>query len=488
MNVFKFAIDKYKSLSVVAKAAFWFTVCSFLQQGISMIVTPFLTRMLTSEEYGIWSVYQTWLTIISIFSTLNLAGGGIINAIIKFKPDQNKLISSLLVLGLATTIAFGSIYLIAEPILKNLINLKKEYVFLMLGEIYFRFVFSLWATQNRYNYKYRSIVLVTFLSSLVSQLASLLMVYYSSNKLEMRIYSSALVPSAVYCVLLIIMLIKGKCFFCFSFWKYMLLFNIPLIPHYLSQIVLNQSDRIMIERICGNSFVAFYSVSYTIGFVITILLNSILSAVSPWLMDKYSQKDHSKIDVVINSLAIFFAVTILLPIALGPELISILGPDEYQQAKWVVIPVASSVYFVFLYNIFSSYLFFLEKKMFIAISSIIAAGANVLLNYLFLPIYGFVAAGYTTLVCYILYSFAVFIFLSIMCKRTNAKRLFNYSFLFVVGIIVVTFSLLCNALYLDDYMRYRFIMVIIVILLTLTPKLLLVFKGVKGGLKNETKL
>ena len=32
--------SKYRSLSVQAKAALWFTICSFLQKGISFITVP----------------------------------------------------------------------------------------------------------------------------------------------------------------------------------------------------------------------------------------------------------------------------------------------------------------------------------------------------------------------------------------------------------------------------------------------------------------
>ena len=44
--------SKYRSLSVQAKAALWFTICSFLQKGISFITVPIFTRLMSTEEYG----------------------------------------------------------------------------------------------------------------------------------------------------------------------------------------------------------------------------------------------------------------------------------------------------------------------------------------------------------------------------------------------------------------------------------------------------
>ena len=43
--------SKYRSLSVQAKAALWFTICSFLQKGISFITVPIFTRLMSTEEY-----------------------------------------------------------------------------------------------------------------------------------------------------------------------------------------------------------------------------------------------------------------------------------------------------------------------------------------------------------------------------------------------------------------------------------------------------
>ena len=48
--------SKYRSLSVQAKAALWFTICSFLQKGISFITVPIFTRLMSTEEYGTYGL------------------------------------------------------------------------------------------------------------------------------------------------------------------------------------------------------------------------------------------------------------------------------------------------------------------------------------------------------------------------------------------------------------------------------------------------
>ena len=95
-------LNKYHSLSNPVKASIWFTICNVLQKGISMITVPVFTRLLTTEQYGVYSVYQSWYSIIGVFATLNLYYGVFNNGMIKYEKDKNAFTSSMQ--GLTTTV------------------------------------------------------------------------------------------------------------------------------------------------------------------------------------------------------------------------------------------------------------------------------------------------------------------------------------------------------------------------------------------------
>ena len=67
--IFRKAVQKYKNLPVVARATGWFVICSLIQKGISFLTTPIFTRLMSTEQYGLFSVYTSWLQILTIFST-----------------------------------------------------------------------------------------------------------------------------------------------------------------------------------------------------------------------------------------------------------------------------------------------------------------------------------------------------------------------------------------------------------------------------------
>ena len=97
---------KYFSLSVETRAAFWFTVCNLLQKGITMITMPIFTRILTTQQYGVFTVYQSWYNLISIIVTLNLSGSLINNGMLKYEGRRDSFISSMQGLSSTVTIFF----------------------------------------------------------------------------------------------------------------------------------------------------------------------------------------------------------------------------------------------------------------------------------------------------------------------------------------------------------------------------------------------
>ena len=89
--------------------------------------------------------------------------------------------------------------------------------------------------------------------------------------------------------------------------------------------------------------------------------------------------------------------------ALSPELVFILGGKEYDLAKFVAIPMVLDAFILFLYNIIVPSEYYSKKTTFIMVGTMVAAGINIVLNYIFIQRFGFLAVGYTTLFAYMCY-------------------------------------------------------------------------------------
>lgn len=457
-------LQKYKEMSAPVKASIWFTICNATQKGIALISTPIFTRLLTTEQYGIYTVYQSWYQIISIFATLNLFYGVFNNGMTKFTNDRRTFTSSMQGLSTVLTLILFGIYLICPEYWNRVLELSSLYVFAMFIELLFMPAFNYWAAYERYDYKYRKLVLVTVIMAIGSPLLGVIAVINTEYKAEARVLSYVFVQVCIGLIFYIFNAWKGKKFFHKEYWKFALMFNIPLIPHYLSSTILNQADRLMISNMIGKSEAAIYSVAYNVGTMMTIIITAINNSFTPYMYKSIKSKNFEQIRKNSKIVILIVGLACIVAMALGPEIIAIFASKEYYQAIWVIPPVACAVYFKFLYPLFSNVEFYYEKTTFVMVASCIGAVANIILNYFFIPIYGYYAAGYTTLFCYILYSFGHYGFqCKVLRKADIRQQLFDIKYILLFSGFVTVSMVLMLFLYKTRFIRYVTVAIILAV-------------------------
>ena len=156
-------------------------------------------------------------------------------------------------------------------------------------------------------------------------------------------------------------MIKGKTFFHKKYWKFALAFSLPLIPHYLSVTILNNSDRVMINKFCGTGSAAIYGVAYSMVWCWILLwqpliLPILLGFTSPW-----PKRSIKKISKLVTALVALLGGVSLLLVTFAPEIIRIMAPASYYEAVWLVPPITLSMFICLLYNVFAGLEFYFEK-------------------------------------------------------------------------------------------------------------------------------
>lgn len=458
--------SRYQEIPLPAKASLWFVVCSLFQKGITFITTPFFTRMLSTSEYGETVLYSSWMEIVTIFATFQLSSGVFNKAMIKYEDDRDGYTSSSLFLASSLTVLLFVIYICTNSFGDKLFDLSKSMMIMMFIDIFFSTAMSFWSIRNRFEFKYINVVIFTFLVAIIGPLSSVAFIRISDVALqaEAKVFGLLLVKIVIYGFIFAKIFLKGKKFIDLHYWKYSVLYNIPLIPHYLSQQVLTQSDRIMISFMCGKGDAAIYGIAYQLSMVAFMFTYAIHNSFTPWSFEKLKKREYTDIgdkaiiiEIVIGLMCFFLSLV-------APELIYILGGKRYETAIWIVPPVAMSVLFQTIYSLFGNVEFYYEKTWFVMIASIICAISNLILNYLFIPQYGFVAAGYTTLVCYVLYAFVHYCFMKRILKAEEIESIYNGRLMWGIGGGFVSLSIIASVLYNYTALRYLLIFLIFAVL------------------------
>ncbi|MBO7179278.1 MAG: oligosaccharide flippase family protein [Clostridia bacterium] len=473
-------IQKYKSIPAAAKVSLWFAICSVIQKGISLITVPLFTRILTTEQYGEFSVYQSWFSIISIFATLNLSYGVFNNGMTKYPNDRNKYMSSMQGLSTVVTLLLFCVYLPLQKQINELTGLSTLLMLAIFAESLAAPALAFWSARQRYEFKYIALVGVTIGVAVLSPIISLIAVSLTEEKGIARILSVALVNVCVGLFFYILNVARGKKLFSKEYWVFALKFNIPLIPHYLSMIILSHSNRIMIERMFGETEVAIFSVAYSFSMIMNIVTQSINSSYVPWTYHKLKEGNIAPLKKNTSLLLLGVAALSILPVLVAPELMRIIAPPEYAEGVWIIPPVSTSVYFTFLYSLFANIEFYFEKTKFVMLASTISAVANIGLNLLLMPEFGYLAAGYVTLICYLIYALAHYLFMRKVCKeKLDIKSVYNDKFILLISLIYLGSTAIAMCLYNLIIVRYTILFVAFVVLVIKREMLIGLVKNIK---------
>lgn len=467
VNVLK--VDKiikgYKGLPVQAKASFCFLICAFLQKGISVISTPIFTRILTTAQYGQYNVFTSWMDIVSIFVSLRISYGVYGQGLVKFETDRYRFVSSMQGLSFFLTLVWTLIYIVSEDFWNNLFGLTTVQMFFMLILIWLTNVFDFWSSEQRVQYKYKLLVAITIAVSLANPILGVILVTHAEDRVTARIMGMLIVQLIAYCWMFFAQIIRGQTLFSKEYWLYAIRFNIPLIPHYLSQTVLNSSDRIMITNLVSDDAAGIYSLAYSLSLVMALFNTALMQTISPWIYQKIKARRTQDIaSVAYICLAIICFVNLLL-MAFAPEALAIFAPDTYYDAIYIIPPVAMSVFFTFCYDLFAKFEFYFEKTHYIMLASIFGAVLNIILNYIFINIFGYFAAGYTTLFCYIIYAIMHYMFMKKVCRENleNAK-IYEGKIIFGMAIVFCLVGILFLISYRNIILRAMLIVIVFVVI------------------------
>lgn len=482
MTLFKKLFSK--DTGVAFKASFWYTFCNFLQKGISFFVVPLYVRLLTTAEYGQYTVFSSWLSLLIILASLNLYCGVYTKAMVDLNEERDKYTSSMQGLGTVTTGIFLIAYLFNTQFWNNtfkintLVGISMFVYFLTYPSV------SFWMTRQRVDFKYKKVVFATLVMSILYPIISVILIKTTNLKPKAIMLGYLWSQSFFGLFFYVYYFIKGKVFFNKQYWIKALKFNIPLLPHYISLVILSQTDRLMVQFYCGDSEAGIYGFACQIGTILSVVGNAICSSFVPWIYQKLKDLDIESIKKTSFYLSFFMCFCCVAMIALVPEGIRILGTSDYEKSKYIIPIIAGGYFFAFCYSFFASVEFYYSSTKSVMIATTLSAIINIGLNALLLPLLGSIAAALTTLFC----DLCLCIFHYIASRKVLKKQgipdsPFNISHLLFISLFALIIGFVFVLLYDDAKARISAVASILIFCFAAKDKI----KGIFRGLKDEKK-
>lgn len=442
-------MDKKNENNKPIKASIGYTVGNYCLKGIGLITIPIFSRLMTTADFGTYNTFLAYESILYIIMCLALHGS-LKNALYRYDKKFSNYVTSIAIIPLLMFFLFFMISVIFNNRLSKILGINSNILQLLVIYSYCTGLVIYYQTILSLDYNFKEYLKLSFFNVIFSVFISIILMVtvFSERRYIGRVIGGTLSYLIIAIYIWYRMVKKAYPKYNVDYWKYGLKIGVPLISHGLSQIILLQFDRIMINKMIGSSQAGIYSFAYTIYTLVQITTNSLDTVYSTWVFKKIHENDLDNIRKVATLFTLFIAGICTGVMLLSPEIIFVLGGSKYKESVICTIPVILGGFFAMAYVIPSVIEYYYEKTKYISFGTSIAMVINVVLNYICIPRYGYVSASYTTLFSYVVY-FCIHIVIS---KKLCGQYLIKMHYLFAtVFILLVAF--ISSFLFLDDFFK-----------------------------------
>ena len=473
-------MKKLKSIPTGIKATISFVLANSITQGLTLLVTPIFVRIMTTDEIGSITNFNSWYTIIGIVVNMMLYANSYVLAMNEYSQERDQYTSCTLFISMFSTAIFALFCFLFKDYFIKILNMNDELIILMICAFMFLPATNMWLARQRFEYKYISVLTVSSIIAISSTLLSVLAVIASKNiggnAVNARLIATYSVQIIIGLVFSVIIFTRGRTIIKGEYIKFIIFVNSPMIIHSLSKNILDVSDRIMIASLVGKSEAGIYGTLYSICTLIMILWNAINTAITPYVFSKLNEIENEEesikrfMDVL---LIIFFGLSLIF-VLIAPEFISIFTTSIYADEIHIVPPIVCGCFVTSVYSLVGNILLFNKKTISIMGATLIASVVNVALNRLLIPICGYQIAAYTTIIGYCCLTIALFIATRRINNKTSRAFDFKFSILLIISNIVL--NVIIVNVYNSVIIRYGIIFILIAMTVMMRNKIFSVIK------------
>ena len=463
-----------KTKNTALQAGMWYVISSIMVKMVSVVTTPFFTRLLSTDEYGRVATFSSWYAMFTILYTLNLTVS-IGRAKLDYSDKLDQYIGSLQILSLCVSSVITAIILVFIQPISKFFELSVLETVLLCLYLMAAPVITFWQSGYRYKYLYKQNIAIAWYTVIGTVALSFALIKFgSADKGLMRMIGISL-PSIILAIYFWIKTIKNRnASINITYWKYGLLISLPMVLHAISMNILSQSDRLVISKFCGATPVAFYSLVRNYALLLFVVTDAMNQAWQPWFHDNYYAKNYYEVRKNTKLIVILTCYIGLACIAIGPEAILILGGKQYMEAIKCLPSMVLGVVCQCIYTHYINIEIHLKKTKYASQGTVIAAILNIVLNIIFIPPFGYEAAAYTTFV-----SYCVLLILHYYITRYKLKvKIYDDRFMFIAMFITTIVSIIISLTYDSIIMRYGLIIIGLISFLIIFRNYLMLIKDI----------
>lgn len=378
----------------------------------SLISFPFLTRILSVEEYGNFALFNATVSIL-----LSMAKCGITTSFIRSYAGvaaadddrRRQLYSSAIGISIALALSIVIVYTVAIFLLDDYFGHALTTVLLFAGlPILIRDARDLFFAFLRAEEKVMTLSVLGLVIGIGSVATGILFCVVVLRGLMGYIVGTIAFEAVIVLVFGLHFARRGVFglhFVSRSLASQLLIFGAPLLLFDLSSLVNGYADRFLISHFLGSAQVGIYSVGYNFAtYVQGIITAPLWMTIFPIYTKIWETDGSAKTTEFLNLfLNYYLALAILVIVGVmvtSRELITLLATDKFAAAASITPLVITSVMLYGTTHITAAGFYLAKRTKTIAMLTLGCALINILLNLVLIPSYGILGAAYATVASY----------------------------------------------------------------------------------------
>ena len=420
----------------VLKAGIGYTIGNILIKGINFLLVPLFSRIMTTQEFGVYNVFLSYDSI--LFVVVGLALHSSVKSAKYEFHDIDKYVSSITLVYFLNALILCFLGTVFRIQLVNWSGFPFSIILLLIIFSTCQALMTLYNERVSLDYAYKKYTALSVVNSATNVSISLLLMFtvFRNHKDYGRIIGATCAGIIVASYIIFSFYKSERPKYNKKFWKFGIKYSAPIVPHGISQVLLSQFDRIMIQRIVSSSAAGIYSLAANVKLILTVITTSISTAWSTWFFEMMEEKKIESLQLRAKQIVSVYVIFTSLLLLGAPEIIYVIGGSKYEAGKFVAIPMIFDAFILFLYNIIIPSEYYKKKTNYIMMGTLFAAIINVVTNYIFIKRYGFIAAAYTTL-----FSYACYLILHIIIsKRVVGFYVIPLKFMILIVVLLAIFA------------------------------------------------
>lgn len=410
------------ALKSLFKQTFIYGLATVLPRILSFLLVRLHTdeRVLQSTaQYGDVSLIYSYFILFNV-----ILAYGMETAFFRFfnkESDSEKVVSTAAISLLVTSALFFVLGFTFQYQIAALINLKAEYIHLVLWILLLDALVIIpfaWLRANQKALKYAllkilsviinvglNVFLLLYLSGLATE-SQVFETIYKPNFEINYIFIANLVASAVTLLLLLPFYFKVKYTFDNCLWKQMMRYALPVLIAGVAFSINETFDRILLERLLSADIakaeIGVYSACYKLAVFMTLFVTAYKLGVEPYFFSHAKEKNPQKNYALILEYFVIFGSVILLGVVVFSDVLKVLliGDEAYWKAMTIVPIILLANFCLGIYHNLSVWYKVTDRTKVGAYISIFGALLTLGLNFWLIPHISYMGSAIATLAAY----------------------------------------------------------------------------------------